>query len=153
MAKKKIEVRLTSTPLVNSTGLFRWAVSGYKTKSDRERLAKVISDTYRLKREVAHGLLSGKISTRIQGDVVLFDAEPGSYLLASSEPVPKRPIESLTFDQLADALRQIQSILWLDMGREPERWDPDKEFDSETADAVAGVLHDLGLAPESEEHE
>jgi hypothetical protein len=49
----------------------------------------------------------------------------------------KHPKE-LSHDELASAMHRIQRILWAD-------GDPDYEWDAETIDLVAGVLHDVGL--------
>ena len=59
------------------------------------------------------------------------------------------PLESLDDQQLFDIVSQIQRILWYN-DRE-ERWDPDREWDSQTIEWVAGVLEDYGLCPLTEE--
>lgn len=48
-------------------------------------------------------------------------------------------------EQFADAIDQIRSILW----KTVDRWDPDKSWNSETLEYVAGVLEDLGLRPQT----
>src|SRR4051794_35148629 len=48
-------------------------------------------------------------------------------------------------DQFTDAIAQIRSILW----KSVDRWDPDKSWNSETLEYVAGVLEDLGLRPQT----
>jgi hypothetical protein len=53
----------------------------------------------------------------------------------------------LSHEQMQDIISQIQAMLWLDMGEKPQVWDPDKEWDSETIEWVAGVLDDYGLRP------
>jgi hypothetical protein len=65
---------------------------------------------------------------------------------------PKCPSE-LSHDQLVEALSTIQQILWFEDWNDPanDRWDPDKEWDSETIEWVSGVLSDLALAPTYEE--
>jgi hypothetical protein len=45
------------------------------------------------------------------------------------------------------AIEKIRQILWLDMARDGDRWNPDKEWDSETIENVAEMLEDLGLKP------
>ena len=80
-------------------------------------------------------------------------AEPGSeHTPEKARVAPAEsefPIEQLDDQQLFDIVSQIQKILWYD-GRE-ERWDPDREWDSQTIEQVAGVLEDYGLCPEPEE--
>jgi hypothetical protein len=65
---------------------------------------------------------------------------------------PKCPAE-LSHEQLVEALTQIQELLWVEHWDDAakDRWDPDKEWDSETIEWVSGVLTDLGLAPTYEE--
>ena len=59
----------------------------------------------------------------------------------------------LSRDQLANLVAQIQGILWLDLGGEgapsknAEWWNPDKDWDSETVEAIAGQLAKVGLRP------
>jgi hypothetical protein len=55
----------------------------------------------------------------------------------------------LSRETLEQMISQIQAILWLDMRADPERWDPDNEWDSETVEYIAGVLEDQGLRPTS----
>jgi len=43
-----------------------------------------------------------------------------------------------------DAIHQIRAILWMSA----DRWDANKQWDSETLEYVAGVLEDLGLKPQ-----
>src|ERR1700733_9042938 len=49
---------------------------------------------------------------------------------------------------LADVVDQIQQLLWLERGDSGERWNGDKEWDSETVEHVAGVLNEHGLRPD-----
>jgi hypothetical protein len=53
--------------------------------------------------------------------------------------------DELTNEQLVEMVSAIQSILW----RHGDRWDPDKAWDAETIEYVAGVLEDAGLRPEA----
>lgn len=74
-----VEVRLQSDSMVNAAGILRWAMNGYKFKRDRKKMANVIAQTWNLKDEIAHGLLSGKIAHKTEGEDVIFQAEKGSY--------------------------------------------------------------------------
>ena len=46
-------------------------------------------------------------------------------------------------DPFHDAIQQIRAILW----SSDDRWDPNKSWNSETVEYVAGVLEGLGLKP------
>jgi hypothetical protein len=50
--------------------------------------------------------------------------------------------------ELEEIVGQIQGLLWLDLVADEETWNPDKEWNRETLEYVAGVLEDAGLRPE-----
>lgn len=55
---------------------------------------------------------------------------------------------SLPPAELARIVADIQQCLWLDVGRDDELlWNPDKEWDWDTIENIAGLLSDRGLAP------
>jgi hypothetical protein len=54
----------------------------------------------------------------------------------------------LSPEQLANLVEQVQQILYLSANAQGMIWDPDKERDSETTEAVAAVLEGARLQPE-----
>jgi hypothetical protein len=54
---------------------------------------------------------------------------------------------NLTRQQLVDVVNHIRDILWLDVRGSREWLNPDKTWDAETLEMVAGVLEDAGLKP------
>lgn len=40
------EVRLQSAPMINTPGVLRWAINGYKFKRDRKKLLRVFVEGY-----------------------------------------------------------------------------------------------------------
>jgi len=54
----------------------------------------------------------------------------------------------LSPEQLANLVDQVQQFLYLSANAQGMIWDPDKEWDSETIESVAGVVADAGLKPE-----
>jgi hypothetical protein len=58
-----------------------------------------------------------------------------------------RSADELSREEMEHVISQIQALLWLDMRGENELWDPDKQWDSETIEYIAGVLDDQGLRP------
>jgi len=56
----------------------------------------------------------------------------------------------LDYNDLVEALRTIQAILWLDTST--GTWDPDKEWSADTIEDVGGVLIDNGLNPIGRPH-
>src|SRR4051812_40227564 len=54
----------------------------------------------------------------------------------------------LSHEQLADLVDQVQQILYLSADTQGMTWDPNKEWDVESLEAVAGVLEDAGLKPQ-----
>jgi hypothetical protein len=79
-APETVQVALTSTEMVCTPGILRWAANGYKFKRDRKKMIAVIAQTYNLKDEVAKGLLDGSIPYRVEGESVVFEYEKGQYL-------------------------------------------------------------------------
>ena len=64
--------RLTSDPMVHMPGIIAWAINGYHFEKDRPQLAKVIEAACPdLPTEHIHGLLTGTIPHRIEGDTVI----------------------------------------------------------------------------------
>ena len=65
--------------------------------------------------------------------------------------MPKRRspgVMKLSLRQLRDIVEGIRDILWLDIDEGGDVFNPDKEWDSETIEYVAGTLEDAGLRPE-----
>jgi hypothetical protein len=54
----------------------------------------------------------------------------------------------LSLRQLRDIVEGICEILWLDFDGDRFVHNPDKEWDCETIEYVAGTLEDAGLRPE-----
>jgi hypothetical protein len=68
---------LTSTEAVNTPGIVRWAINGYKFKSDRKRLLNVLmayapDDEREKYKKIFHRLLLGKIEWAEQDGSVTF---------------------------------------------------------------------------------
>ena len=65
--------------------------------------------------------------------------------------MPKRrspKVMKLSVKELRDIVEDIRDILWLDVCPDRDFYNPDKEWDSETIEYVAGTLEDAGLRPE-----
>jgi len=65
-----VDVRLTSGPMIYAPGIFRYAQHGYKTsrkKADKQRFISIIMawEHPMMNKNVAEGILSGKIETRL----------------------------------------------------------------------------------------
>jgi hypothetical protein len=60
-----MNIKLTSSGLVWTPSIFRWAQNGYKFPKDRRTMVKVISDGYGLTKECAKDILSGKTPVTI----------------------------------------------------------------------------------------
>lgn len=58
-------IRLTSTSLMHTPGILRWAQHGYQFKSDRKRMLDLFIQGYGLTKECATDLLSGRIQLDI----------------------------------------------------------------------------------------
>jgi hypothetical protein len=55
---------------------------------------------------------------------------------------------TLPFQDLARIVTNIQEYLWLDLTDKDEPfWNPEKEWDLDTIEIIAGVLMDFGLHP------
>jgi hypothetical protein len=67
---------LESNPMLNTAGLLRWAMNGYKFKRDRKNLRRVFVESFRHPRltdEVVDKLLSGELPHKIAGDKVVIE--------------------------------------------------------------------------------
>ncbi len=67
---------LESAPMLNTAGLLRWAMNGYKFKKDRKKLRRVFVEGFphpRLTDEVVDKLLSGELPHRIDGENVVIE--------------------------------------------------------------------------------
>ena len=67
---------LESTPMLNTVGLLRWAMNGYKFKKDRKRLRRVFVTGFphpRLTDDVVDKLLSGELPHKIEGENVVIE--------------------------------------------------------------------------------
>ena len=60
-------------------------------------------------------------------------------------------VMKLTIKQLRDIVEGIRDILWLDIYPDRDFYNPDKEWDCETIEYVAGTLEDAGLRPQESE--
>ncbi len=60
-------------------------------------------------------------------------------------------IMKLTTEQLRDIVEQIRQILWFDFAE--NEFDPDREWEVDTIEYVAGVLEDSGVKPERNDAE
>ena len=65
--------RLVSSPLIYAPGIVAWAINGYKFPKDRKAVSNVIQQTWNLTANCANALLSGAVSHRVDGDVVVFE--------------------------------------------------------------------------------
>jgi hypothetical protein len=55
---------------------------------------------------------------------------------------------SLPPADLARIVAEIQAFLWLDIDCDSEPfWNPEKEWDFDTAESIAGLLSEFGLEP------
>jgi hypothetical protein len=67
---------LESTALLNTAGLLRWAMNGYKFKRDRRTLRRVFVVGFphpRLTDDVVDKLLSGDLPHKIEGENVVIE--------------------------------------------------------------------------------
>jgi hypothetical protein len=71
--KKPRTVALTSTEMVSAPGMLRWAMNGYRLKSQRKVMIKVMQAWPGLTRKEWHGVLSGTIPHTIEGDRVIIE--------------------------------------------------------------------------------
>ena len=56
----------------------------------------------------------------------------------------------LSTAEMEQIIGDIQALLWLDLTKDDDCWEPDKEWDCETLEYVAAVLEDHGLRPDEE---
>jgi hypothetical protein len=63
----------------------------------------------------------------------------------------QRDVSQLSETELREIVEQIRSALWFDWAK--EEFDPDKEWDWDTIEFIAGVLDDFGLQPERKDAE
>jgi len=71
-----LTLTLESTPMLNTAGLLRWAINGYKFKKDRKRLRRVFTEGFthpRLTDEVVDRLLKGELPHKIDGENVVIE--------------------------------------------------------------------------------
>ena len=75
------EYRLGSSPMINTPGILRWAISGYHFKRDRKKLLRVFTTGYvgsaenpAPSAEVFDRLLKGEIPWTQEGETVVFQA-------------------------------------------------------------------------------
>ena len=67
--------RLGSNPMFYTPGVLRWAINGYRFKSDRKYLTKVFTDGYGLPVKAAKALLSGTVPYTVEGETVVFEVK------------------------------------------------------------------------------
>ena len=65
-------IRLTSSPMVNTPGLFRWCQAAWRS-GDATTAERVLTETYGLRRPLAEALLAGTIMVTVDGDAVCFE--------------------------------------------------------------------------------
>ena len=71
-----LTLTLESTPMLNTAGLLRWAMNGYKFKKDRKRLRRVFTQGFthpQLTDEVVDRLLKGELPHKIDGENVVIE--------------------------------------------------------------------------------
>ena len=71
-----LTLTLESTPMLNTAGLLRWAMNGYKFKKDRKKLRRVFTQSFthpRLTDDVVDKLLSGELPHKIDGENVVIE--------------------------------------------------------------------------------
>jgi hypothetical protein len=68
------EYRLGSVPMVYAPGVFEYLRCGYKTSRGKQRavFVQALSEGWRIHKEVAIELLSGKLAYEVKGDAVVF---------------------------------------------------------------------------------
>jgi hypothetical protein len=62
-------------------------------------------------------------------------------------------VMKLSLGQLRDIVEGIRNILWLDIEPHRDFYNPDKTWDWETLEYVAGTLEDAGLRPARKDFE
>jgi hypothetical protein len=88
----------------------------------------------------------GRGRARRPGGAVGDAEQPASAINNGEERTMTMP-RNLTWQQLVDVVNHIRDILWLDVRGSREWLNPDKTWDAETLEMVAGVLEDVGLKP------
>lgn len=78
MSKTKVvQIRLGSSSMVNTPGLLRWAINGYKFKKDQKAMRKVIMSAFGLTINCVKALLSEAIPYTVEpsehGGIVCFE--------------------------------------------------------------------------------
>ena len=69
------QVCLQSAKMLNTPGLLRWAINGYKFPRDRRNLRRVFVEGFGLPDKIVHRLLLGTIPHNIVGEEVHFEYE------------------------------------------------------------------------------
>lgn len=60
-------------------------------------------------------------------------------------------VNDLSIEALRGLVANIQEILWLDARHhDPATWDLDKEWSSDTTEAISAVMEDYGLRPKEQ---
>jgi hypothetical protein len=78
-SKMQHVMRLGSSPLIHTPGIFRWAQHGYKFKEDRQRMINIFVEGYGLTKKCANDILSGRVPVEI-------DEESGTVSFAHPNP-------------------------------------------------------------------
>jgi len=71
--KKTRTVALTSTEMVSAPGMLRWCINGYRLRSQRDLMIRVMRAWPGLTRQEWHGVLSGTIPHRVEDDRVIIE--------------------------------------------------------------------------------
>lgn len=91
------QVRLNATEMVNTAGLVRWAMLGYRTERRRDGpvgpFIALLADGYRLGSVLAERVLRGEIVTHFDGDevVLMLDADNARLFDSLDAPAPASP--------------------------------------------------------------
>jgi hypothetical protein len=70
------EYRLTSTQMVHAPGIVRWAIHGYQTGDEKDKLAmvKVLASWKSVPTGLIFDLLEGKTTFTVEDDTVIIQA-------------------------------------------------------------------------------
>lgn len=60
--------------------------------------------------------------------------------------MPKDPA-TLPHEELVDIAQRLQAVLFLDIDEQGDAWNADKEWDSDTLEAIGQIADDHGLRP------
>ena len=74
MATKAKQFRLGSNEMCHAPGILRWAIDGYRIKSQRRKIQNVMMAWPTVTRDIADRLLSGEIEYTIEGETIVFTA-------------------------------------------------------------------------------